>query len=54
MLFMGTEKYPGENHYDKLIADHAGYSNAYTSEDITVYDFCINNEVFAETLDVWS
>ena len=54
MLFMGTEKFPGENHYDKLIAEHAGYSNAFTAEDETVYEFCIKNEVFGETLDAWS
>jgi insulysin len=54
MLFLGTEKYPEENHYSKLILSHAGQKNAATSEDYTYYYFNIKNEVFGQAVDVFS
>jgi insulysin len=31
MLFMGTDKYPGENEYTEFIKNNGGYDNAFTS-----------------------
>ena len=39
MLFMGSEKYPDENHFYSMLTKYGGNSNAYTSEDNTVYYF---------------
>ncbi|KAL1959901.1 hypothetical protein VTO42DRAFT_569 [Malbranchea cinnamomea] len=39
LLFMGTEKYPGENEYNQYLASHSGYSNAYTAATETNYFF---------------
>ena len=54
MLFLGTKKYPVENHYDKFITDHGGSHNAATGEDYTQYYFNIKNSQFAEALDIYS
>ena len=54
MLFLGTEKYPQENHYSKFIKTHGGMKNAATGEDYTNYHFDIKNEQFAEALDIFS
>ena len=35
MLFLGTKKYPEENHYARFIKQHGGSKNASTSEDYT-------------------
>eukprot|EP00127_Corallochytrium_limacisporum_P003887 Clim_evm101s153 gene=Clim_evmTU101s153 len=42
MLFMGTKEYPGEDEYSKFLAQHAGYSNAYTSGINTNYYFSVD------------
>ncbi|CAI6303660.1 unnamed protein product [Periconia digitata] len=39
LLFMGTEKYPEENNYNKYLASHSGHSNAYTAATSTNYYF---------------
>lgn len=54
MLFLGTEKYPDENHYAKFLTSHNGQKNAATSEDSTYYFFSIKNEQFEEALDIFS
>lgn len=54
MLFMGTEKYPEENEYSVYITTHGGYSNAYTSQEDTVYYFDIQNDYFEHALNVFS
>jgi len=54
MLFLGTEKYPDENHFSKFIQSHAGSKNAATGEDYTYYYFDIKNEVFPEAVDIYS
>ena len=44
MLFLGTKKYPEENHYSQFISQHGGTKNAATAEDYTYYYFDINND----------
>ncbi|VDO57026.1 unnamed protein product [Haemonchus placei] len=39
MLFLGTDKYPLENEFNKFISAHAGITNAYTATDHTNYHF---------------
>lgn len=39
LLFMGTEKYPEENAYNKYLTAHGGYSNAFTAATSTNYYF---------------
>ncbi|MBA2369105.1 MAG: insulinase family protein [Candidatus Protochlamydia sp.] len=51
MLFLGTEKYPIESDYDQYIRSNGGKSNAYTTNDYTLYLFTINNQAFQEGLD---
>lgn len=54
MLFMGTEKYPVENAYSAFLNSHGGSSNAYTSQENTVYYFDIQNEFFEEAVDMFA
>ena len=54
MLFLGTKKYPVENHYAQFIKSHGGLKNAATGEDYTFYHFDIKNEQFNEALDIFS
>nr|POE72795.1 putative zinc protease [Quercus suber] len=39
LLFMGTEKYPGENDYNSFLTKYGGYSNAFTASTSTNYYF---------------
>lgn len=54
MLFMGTNKYPGENDFSEFLNKNSGYSNAYTDLDATNYYFEVNNENFLPALDRFS
>ena len=51
MLFMGTEKYPDENEYNRYLSQNGGGSNAYTSGDHTNYYFDVRPEAFGGALD---
>ena len=53
MLFLGTEKYPQENHYKQFLNSHGGSSNASTSMEATVYRFDVNSIHFSEALDIF-
>ncbi|KAF2769156.1 LuxS/MPP-like metallohydrolase [Teratosphaeria nubilosa] len=39
VLFLGTQKYPGENDYNAYLTKNGGYSNAYTAACSTNYYF---------------
>ena len=54
MLFMGSEKYPNENHYSTRLNELGGYSNAYTDTTKTVYYFNVFNNGLAEIFDIFS
>ena len=51
MLFLGTDKYPDENDYASFLADHGGYSNAYTDQTHTNYFFGVNPDFLEGALD---
>ena len=39
MLFLGTEKYPEEGHYNQFLQERGGNSNAYTDFEHTNFFF---------------
>ncbi len=51
MLFLGTEKYPEADAYDKFLKDNGGRHNAYTSLQHTNYYFDIKPESLDSALD---
>ena len=40
-MFLGTEKYPEENGFEKFLKEHGGTHNAYTAAEHTNYHFDI-------------
>jgi insulysin len=54
MLFMGTKKYPKENHYGEFINKSGGSTNAHTMEESTTYYFEVLNKYFYELIDIFS
>ena len=52
MIFMGSEKYPDENAFSSLISSNGGYSNAYTENEVTNYQFKINHSQLRLALDM--
>lgn len=54
MLFLGTEKYPEEQDYQRYLDEHGGNRNAFTMADRTVYMFSVNNGGFQGALDRFS
>lgn len=51
MVFMGSEKYPGENDFMQYIESEGGSTNAFTSYENTVYFFKINENAFVGAMD---
>jgi nardilysin len=51
MLFMGSQKYPGENEFDSFISQHGGSNDASTDYETTMFYFEINKRHFKEALD---
>ena len=39
MMFLGTEKYPGEDEYEQFLSTNGGFSNAYTADEDTNFYF---------------
>ena len=54
MLFLGTEKYPAENHYQSFLQQNGGDSNAATGEEYTYFYFNVSNQKYGEALDIFS
>lgn len=54
MLFMGSNKYPNENHYYTRLNELGGYSNAYTDVTETVYYFNVFDNGLSEIIDIFS
>jgi len=58
VLFMGSKNYPIEDHFFTLVSMLSGTSNAYTTNDATVYYWTIkqsqdNDKQFDEMMDIW-
>ncbi len=51
MLFLGTEKYPATDEYQRYISEHGGSHNAYTSYEHTNYFFDLDKDFLAPALD---
>lgn len=51
MLFYASEKFPEEDAYSKHVEDHGGQTNAWTSAESTNYQFSVNWDHLASTLD---
>lgn len=54
MLFMGSEKYPGENYFMNKLNSFGGSMNAVTEDYITTYYFNVFNEHLEEMMDIFS
>ncbi len=54
MLFMGTELYPNVDGFSDHLAAHAGDSNAWTDDELTLYHFTIDPGGFDEALHRFS
>ena len=48
MVFMGSEKYPDENSFDRFVNLGGGYDNAHTDTETTVFYFDIQRKKFKE------
>lgn len=54
MLFLGTKKYPDENHYQNFLQQNGGDSNAATGEEYTYFYYDVKCNKFEESLDIFS
>ena len=54
IVFMGSEKYPGENEYESFLSSHGGDCNACTEGEYTCYTFDVLNEYFPQALDMFA
>ncbi|KAJ4314445.1 metalloprotease [Neodidymelliopsis sp. IMI 364377] len=54
LLFMGTDKYPEENAYNKYLTTHGGYSNAFTAATSTNYYFELSYPAATKDTDIES
>ena len=54
MLFLGNKKFPEASDFDGFCSLSAGYSNAWTGMDRTVYHFVLAHENLREALDRFS
>lgn len=39
MVFMGSQRYPGEDEFDEFVSSHGGYTNAHTDAEETCFLF---------------
>nr|QFG73819.1 MAG: insulinase [Megaviridae environmental sample] len=53
LLFMGSEKYPDEDAYQKHVDENDGHCNAYTDYTHTNYEFSVRSTAFEKTLDMF-
>ena len=54
MLFMGSKKYPNENHFENRLNSLSGSYNAFTDSRETVYYILVNQFGLHEILDIFS
>lgn len=54
MLFMGTKKYEGEDHFMNFLNKYGGSTNAFTADEATTYFFDIQSKQFNEAIDIFA
>lgn len=54
MLFVGSEKYPGEGEFSLFLGQNGGSSNAYTTDYVTNYHFEVRDDKLLEVLDMFA
>ncbi|CAK9082845.1 Insulin-degrading enzyme (Insulin protease) (Insulinase) (Insulysin) [Durusdinium trenchii] len=54
MVFLGSQKYPGEDEFSDKLAVYGGSNNAYTASDQTVYFAEVDDKGFEETFDIFA
>jgi insulysin len=54
MLILGSEKYPGSDHFRKSLSLNAGRSAALTGDQETSFFFQVQNDAFFQILDIFS
>lgn len=54
MVFMGSEKFPGENYFGDWLNQHWGSENASTDSEATVFYFDVNPKNLREALEIFS
>ena len=54
MLFLGSKNYPGEKQFEEKVKINGGMTNAYTSNNTTVYYLSILHSGLEEILDMFS
>jgi insulysin len=54
MLFIGSEKYPGEGDYMTYVSQNGGYTNAYTASTVTNYHFEVKDDKLITALDMFA
>jgi nardilysin len=52
MIFMGSEKYPGENDWGEHISKNGGEMNAFTEFEYTNYQFKVGYSGLQKALDM--
>jgi len=52
MIFMGSNKFPDENLFSKMVSQNGGYTNAYTEYEFTNYYFKIKTSGLLEVTDI--
>ena len=53
-VFLGSDKFRGENEFKSHLSKNGGSSNGGTSMDMTTFQFDVRNNAFESTLDIWS
>lgn len=54
LLFMGTEKYPKHNAFEKYVNKSGGHSNAFTANDFTCYYISLDSKYLEKGIDMLS
>lgn len=54
MLFLGSQKYPGEAMFEEFLSENGGYSNAFTECEHTCYYFEVNRKALHPALDMFA
>eukprot|EP00758_Cryptobia_borreli_P006273 Tbor_TRINITY_DN5110_c0_g1::TRINITY_DN5110_c0_g1_i1::g.25985::m.25985/K01408/IDE, ide; insulysin len=53
MLFMGTDRFPGEDAYEEAVSRNGGSTNAWTEEAATTYYFTSNVDAFPSIVEMF-